>query len=350
MNVATVLSSVSQSDTSERVESSVETTRSAARRGRQYVTSGAPHIRRGLESGAATAVVGGASLLGGVRALLRGERNRGFTRLVLGAAFLAVAVAQRRYRGSGRESDVEATDVAGTGPDVEAIADEAGGVGEEDHAVGEAASAVADTSPDVGDAGPGLESGSDAGPEPDAESASVDQRDVVDTGVDSQDRAGATGSAEETEHAEGTESETGDASEATGSEDVDRLGEAAFDGQSREVPVPQRAFNQGFLAHSTEAFWGVRSRDDAVLVSQDYDAVSGRDGVTYVASSAIGDDVRELPIPDTVLDHWDEVLGGGTAVVGGDGVLFVTTDDLSADGVLWVLPAEWAEDVLGETE
>jgi hypothetical protein len=128
---------------------------------------------------------------------------------------------------------------------------------------------------------------------------------------------------------------------------VDRLGEAALDRQSREVPVPQRAFNQGFLAHSAEAFWGVRTRDDAVLVSQDYDAIEGRDGVRYVTSSEIGDDVRELPIPDAILDHWDGMVGGGIAVTGGDDILFATTEELAADGVLRVLPAAWADDPSG---
>ncbi|WP_440988379.1 hypothetical protein [Haloarchaeobius baliensis] len=130
-------------------------------------------------------------------------------------------------------------------------------------------------------------------------------------------------------------------------EDIDRLGAAAFDRQSRNVPAPQWAFNQGFLAHSAEAFWGIRTRDDAVLVSQDYDAIADRAGVRYVSSSEIGTDVRELPIPDAILDHWDEVIGGGTAVAGGDDILFVSTDSLAADGLLWVLPADWADELSG---
>ena len=352
MNVATVQSSVSQSDTGERSESSVGTARAPAGSGHEYASKVAPSLRRGVGSGALTAIVGGAGLLGGLRALLRGERKRGVARVVFGAAFLTVAVAQRRSRGPEKESDVEETDVVGSGPDVEAIADEAGDVGDDDHAAGEAASAVADTSPDVEDAGSELDSESRTELGSDAASTSVDQREVADTGVDSQDLSETTGrdSAEtETTETETTETETEDAGDATGSEEVDRLGEAAFDGQSHEVPAPQRAFNRGLLAHSTEAFWGVRDRDDAVLVSQDYDALSGPDGVTYVASSQIGDDVRELPIPDTVLDHWGEVLGG-TAVAGGDGILFATTDDLAADGLLWVLPAAWADDVFGEPE
>lgn len=275
LGVATKRSCVSQTNTSARSESGVETARAAAGSGREYVSKTAPYLRFSIESGAVAAIVGGTGLLGGLRALRGGERERVLARLAFGAAFLAAAVAQRRSRGRRGESDGEETD-------------------------------------------------------------------VVDTGVDSEDLA------------ETTERETEDAGDATETvtetEDVDRLGEAAFGRQSQEVPAPQRAFNQGFLAHSAEAFWGVRTRDDAVLVSQDYDAVEGRDGVQYVASSEIGDDVRELPIPDAVLDHWDEVLGGGTAVTGGDDILFVTTDDLAADGLLRVLPAEWADNVFGEEE
>ncbi|QLG26821.1 hypothetical protein HUG10_04375 [Halorarum halophilum] len=345
---------MTQPDTTARSESEsgVGTARGVAKSGREYVSKLAPSLRHGVESGAVPTVIGGVGLLGGLRAFVSGERKRGLAGLAVGAAFLAAALAQRRFRILGRESTVEETDVVDTGPDVEAVADEAGGVGEEDHAAGEAAAEVTDTSPDVEDVGSGLESESDT----DAESASVDQREVADTGVDSDDLAEAT--TRETGDAGGTETTsdettTGAVDTGTGSgagvetEDVDRLGEAAIDRQSREVPAPQRAFNQGFLAHSAEAFWGIRTGDDEVLVSQDYDAIEGRDGVRYVASSEIGEDVRELPIPDVVLDHWDSVIDGGTAVTGGDSILFVTTDDLAADGLLRVLPAERADDVSG---
>jgi hypothetical protein len=154
------------------------------------------------------------------------------------------------------------------------------------------------------------------------------------TDVSDESRSGATGDA----------GDAGEAGETALPEDVDRLGEAAFDRQSREVPAPQRAFNQGFLSHSSEAFWGIRSDDDAVLVSGDYDAIEDGTNVRYVASSEIGVDVRELPIPDAVLNHWDEVLRGGTAVAGGDSILFVTTEDLERDGLLRVIPAAWVDE------
>ncbi|GAB3677844.1 hypothetical protein [Halopiger thermotolerans] len=340
---------MNQTDTSVRSgsESAVDTARATASSGREYVSRAASFLQRAVESGAVTALIGGAGLLGGIRALLAGEHERGLAGLVLGAGFIGAALDQRRSRSRGAESNVAQTDVVDTRPDVGAVADEAGGVGATDRAAGDAAADVADTSPDVEDAGSGLESESEA----DAESESVDRREIADTGVDAEDLAEATG--RETADAGGVEG-TGDqttAEEGTGvgdlpeTEEIDRLGEAAFDRQSREVPAPQRAFNQGFLAHSTEAFWGIRDRDDGVLVSLNYDGLAGRDGVRYVASSEIGEDARELPIPDTVLDHWDEVFGGGTAVNGGDGILFVTTDELASDGLLRVLPAEWAEDL-----
>ncbi|PSP75111.1 hypothetical protein BRC81_16655 [Halobacteriales archaeon QS_1_68_20] len=290
-----------------------------------------------------TGIVGGAGLLGGLRALSAGNRERGLVRLALGAGFLATAFVQRRSRREG--PDVEETDVVDTGPDVDDIADEAGGVGEGDHATGDAAAEVTDTSPDLEAVGSALESDSAT----EAGSGSVDQREVADTGLDSEDfteaverEADDAGGEEGTSDEAPAEEGTGDGTEI---EDVDRLGKAAFDRQSREVPAPQRAFNQGFLAHSTEAIWGIRSRDDAVLVSLDYDAIQDREGVRYVASSEIGDDARELPIPDTVLDHWDEVFGGGTAVTGGDDVLFVTTERPATDDLLRVLPAKWADDL-----
>ena len=337
---------MNQTDASARSEpeSEVNTARAAARSGREYISRATPYLRRGVESGTVTAIIGGAGLLSGIRALLAGERERGVARLVLGAGFVATALGQRRSRSRGEEPDVEQTDVVDTRPDVDAVADEAGGVGGNDHAAGEAAVDVADTSPDVEDVGSGLESESDAEP------AAVGQRELSDTGVESEDVTEATereteavggeeGTSDETTTGEGTTAGVG-----TETEDIDRLGEAAIDRQSRKVPAPQRAFNQGFLAHSSEAFWGIRARDDGVLVSLDYDAIQGRDGVRYVASSEIGEDVRELPIPDAVLDHWNEVFGGGTAVTGGDDILFVTTDDLATDGLLRILPSEWADD------
>ncbi|MBV0923214.1 hypothetical protein KTS45_03290 [Halomicroarcula limicola] len=303
---------MTQTDTSAQSEpeSSVDSARTAAKSGREYLSKAAPYLRRGVESDAVTAAIGGTGLLGGLRALRDGERGRGLVGLVVGAGFVALTLARRRFRHRGEELSVEEADVADTGPDVEAVADEAGGVGEGDGATDEAVADAVDTSPDV----ESVES--DAEPESEPESGTNDGTATTEEGA------------------------TADDSEA---EDVDRLGEAAFDGQSREVPAPQRAFDRGFLAHSAEAFWGIRSGDDAVLVSQDYDAIEGQDEVHYVASSEIGADARELPIPDVILNHWNEVLDDAASVTGGDDVLFVTTDRLAADGVLRVLPSKRAD-------
>ncbi len=263
------------------------------------------------------AVVGAAGLLAGLRAFRRGNRGRGLAGLAVGAALLATALA-RRSRSRDAETD------------------------------------VTDTSPDTEDVGSGVEPASESEPRPEsdtgAESAAVDQREVGDTETVAEEierKTGAIGDTDGTTDGAATGARgTGEvAAEGVEPEKIDRLGEAALDRQSREVPVPQRAFNRGFLSHSAEAFWGIRAGDDAVVVSQNYDAIQDRDGMRYVASTQIGEDVRELPIPDTVLDHWDEVAGGGTAVAGGDDILFVTTDDLSADGMLRVLPSEWADDI-----
>ncbi len=261
------------------------------------------------------AVVGAAGLLAGLRAFRRGNRGRGLAGLAVGAALLATALA-RRSRSGDTETD------------------------------------AADTSPNPEDVGSGAEPASES--DTDAESAAVDRREVGDTEPVTEEIERETGAVGDTDGtSDGAATGAGDtgevAAEGVEPEEVERLGEAAFDRQSREVPAPQRAFNRGFLSHSAEAFWGIRADDDAVVVSRNYDAIQDRDGMRYVASSQIGEDVRELPIPDAVLDHWDEVAGGGTAVAGGDDIQFVTTDDLSADGLLRVLPAKWADDV-GESE
>jgi hypothetical protein len=269
---------VNQTGTSTRSESESDAETGIGERGsgRKLVPTVTPYLRRGVRSGAAAGIIGGAGVLSGLRALLGGQRKRGLVRLAFGGAFLAAALAQRR---SHKES-VEGADAIDTGPDV-----------------GES---TVKYNPDVADS------------TPDSKSDGTAAEEDTEFGGDSQ------------------------------TEEIDRLGEAALDGQSREVPVPQRAFNQGFLAHSSEAFWGIRGRDGAVLVSQDFDAVQGRDGVEYVASSEIGEDVRELPVPTAVLTHWERA-GDGTAVTGGDDVLFVTTAGLEADHLLRVLPSRRAD-------
>ncbi|MFC7098690.1 hypothetical protein [Halobaculum marinum] len=255
--------------------------------------SGWRSLPRRIGPDTAAMAIGGAGLLGGLRAIRRGDRVRGLLGVAVGAALLRAGIARRRARSRLDESSsdsVDETDADAVEVDV-AETGRVSGTDDADEAGTDAVAAVAEVPPEVDER---------------ADAATADP--VVALA------------------------------------DADQLGAAAFDARSHEVPVPQRAFNQGFLAHSAEAFWGVDDGDGAVVVSKDYDAVEGRDGVHYVASTEIGADVRELPIPDTVLDHWDAVYGGGTAVGGGDDILFVTTDDLTDAGLLRVLPAAWAED------
>jgi len=339
-------------ETSARTDFDGDDTRAAAGSDQGYLAKLRASIRRRVDAGAAAAVAGGTSALGGLRAIERGDRRRGLAGLGLGIALLAVA--RSRSRSTDGEAGVDQTDVVDTAPDVEAVGDDGGAAVGADHVGGDAAEAVARTSPDVDGASSGLDA--DAGAES-ADEPAGSRPDGESQSAEGSQSGGESQSNEGSRSEEGGRSGEGSRSGATGDEGdrvdpgdaglpeaVDRLGAASFDRQSREVPVPQRAFNQGFLSHSAEAFWGVRGEDDAVLVSRAYDAIEGREGVRFLASSEVGADRRELPIPDAVLNHWDETIRGGTAVVGGDGVLFVTSDDLSGDGLLRVLPANWADE------
>lgn len=132
-------------------------------------------------------------------------------------------------------------------------------------------------------------------------------------------------------------------------ETYERLGAAAFDEHSSEVPAPQRAFNQGELSLNAEAFWGVRDADGVVAVSREYDHIDERPAFRYVASTEV-DDERMLRVPDEIRDHWDTLTDGGVAVVSGTDIVFVTSDAFADDSMLLVLPEQWADDVLGEEE
>ncbi len=279
-----------------------------AQRGRGDGLTLRRYVRRALDSGALAGVAGGASLLAGARALERDETRRGIVRLVLGSVLVTAAVRQRPFnRGrAGERASVDQTDVV-------------------------------ESSADIEDAGPSPELDSDV------EATGVDQTDVVDTGIDGADLAEAAGGAD------AVESETtGDAGSAE-AESYERLGEAAFDEYSAEVPVPQRAFNQEFLSLDAEVFWGVREADDAVVVSGRYDPIDEGEGMRYVASSQV-DDERMLSIPNAVRNHWDDVAGGGTAVASGDDIVFATSERLTAVGQLLVVPEGMVDDVLGEAE
>lgn len=315
--------------------SAVEAAQEEAKSGRRYVSKAARYARGSVESGTFAGVSGGVTFLRGVRSLGRGDRMRGLTRLFLGGLFVAVAIAQRRSRDDrgGGSTDIDQTDVVDTAPDIEDVAGE-GESGGEQHASGEEAASVVGTSVDIEDA---VSSEADSGAgaaeaDSDVGSSDVDQTDVVDTGVDEE-----LGGAVE------------DESEATESVSYERLGEAAFDEHSGEIPVPQRTFNQQLLSPGSEVFWGVREADDAVLASQLFDPIQDGDGVRYVGSSEVDDD-RTLTIPDVVLNHWDEVAGGGTAVVSGTEIVFATTEVLEEDSQLLVVPEQWVDEILGAEE
>ncbi|ELZ26884.1 hypothetical protein C475_08116 [Halosimplex carlsbadense 2-9-1] len=282
----------------------------------------ASRVREYAKSGTLAGVLGGAAVLRGLRSLRAGERARGVGRVVVGGALLAVAAVQRRAgrEPTGERIDIDQSDVVDTGPDIDAVGESGNGT---DHVGGEAASDVVDTAPDIDDA--------------------VDGTDESETGTDATLDASETGGA--VDDVESDESRTDDA-EPTESVASDRLGEAAFDEHSSEVPVPQEAFNREYLPLGGEVHWGVRD-DGRVVVSGRFDPIEGGHGVTYVASTAVDDD-RFLAVPDEVTDHWDDVSGGPMAVEGGDGIVFATNDDLTADDQLLAVPAAWAEDALGE--
>jgi hypothetical protein len=111
----------------------------------------------------------------------------------VGGLLLALAVRQRRSRGDDGAA-LDETDVATTGPDVEAGATgEAGDSGLS--ATGDEAAEVVDTGPDIeaaagsgSDASDAADSSEGTGPADspadEARSTSVDESDVVDTGVE----------------------------------------------------------------------------------------------------------------------------------------------------------------------
>ncbi|WP_436906755.1 hypothetical protein [Halosimplex marinum] len=318
----------------------------------------ASRLREHAKSGTVAGVLGGAAVVRGVRSLRAGERARGLGRLAVGGALLAVAAVQRRAgRGPGGERiDIDQSDVVDTAPD---IGDVGSSSDEGDRAGGDAASEVVDTAPDIEGAAGGDRTGVDTGEGNGtgagggaaggtADAADAGARDSEGTGDTEAADDGATDTgADGTADAGPGEEAAETAADAGPDETVtyDRLGEAAFDEHSNEVPVPQQAFNRGFLSLGEEAHWGVRD-GGSVVVSERFDPVASGDGVDYVATTAVDDD-RMLTVPDEVTDHWDDAVGGPMAVESGDDIVFATSDDLATDRQLLVVPAAWADDVLG---
>lgn len=291
------------------------------------------------------ATLGGiASFVAALRALRRGDRRRGLLGLLLsGALFLTVVWQRSREQSGDDRAGVDSPDSGETSTDV--TDDEPSPRPERDRP-----SAVTDQTLEVD--------------EPDVDEADVDESDTDESDADDQpsprperdepsavtDQTFEIGDAD-VDDAEGPEQETattGSRSDVPEQESYERLGEAAFNEHSNEVPVPQRIFNTGLLALDAEVFWGVRESDEAVLVSQQYDQLEERDGVRYVGSSQI-DGERTLSIPGVVVNHWNDVAGGSTAVPSGTDLVFVTSDDLQEDGQVLVVPEQWSDDVLSSS-
>jgi hypothetical protein len=129
----------------------------------------------------------------------------------------------------------------------------------------------------------------------------------------------------------------------------ERLGEAAFNEHSNEVPLPQRIFNVELLALDDEVFWGVRERDDAVILSKLFDPIQEQAGVRYVGSSEIDGD-RVLSIPGVVVDHWNQIGVSDTAVPSGTELVFLTSDEHTAASQVLVVPEQWSGEFLEASE
>lgn len=337
--------------------------------GRPSVTEPPQFVRWVLGSGTAAAVGGGASLVGGIRALRRGDRATAFPRLLLGGVLAAVAVGQRRSDG---RRGVDQTDVVDTAPDVEGVGTETGGpppaTADEAREVAGTSIDIEGTEADTDDTSVDVEEAAEsAGADEDVETGTADgtvgaKGDAAEDEPTYEEPAaeeGATGeedaaaeemAAEEEATAEETAEEAERESASPEGETFERLGEAAFDEQSGRVPAPQEVFNLGILSGGAEAFWGVREADDLVVVSGVFDPIEDVEGVDYVASSEVNDDDRKVRVPDTVLTHWDDVADGGTAVVSGTGLVFVTSDELRENDQILVVPVQWSDELLEESE
>ena len=253
------------------------------------------YARRGIRSGIVAGIVGGVFTLRGFGALKRREWGRGVLYLAAGGLSLAVARAQWAGKPPFEKQAGEQTTVS-------------------------------------------------TFTESDAVDQTIDIESPGETASDTESEAESDGAKYEAEAESGTATDAGSETEATPDDETyERLGEAAFDEHTNEVPAPQRAFDQEYIALGGEVAWGIREADGLVFLSQDYDAIEGRTGVRYVASSQVNDD-RVVTVPDTITNHWNEVADSGVGVASGDDVIFATTDS-DADHVLAVVPAAWSDDL-----
>lgn len=262
-------------------------------------------LRRGVTSGGFAGLGGGLMVLRGFRAFRRGRRVRGGVRVLAGVLLLAMAGRRRRSASGqgGPGTGVDQQDVVDTSPDVEHV-DEAG-LDEEEHASGDAAREVAESSVDVEDVSDGA----------DAEA----------TGDQSADAE--------------TEGQVDFEAEAESPQEV--IGEGTFDAR-RGVPVPEPAFDEGFLELESEAFWGIREHDDAVFVSHRRAVFEDGGGIEYVTSSEV-DDQQLLSVPEAVLNHWEGV-DDAEPMTDADELVFATTEDLRWVDVLWIVPEHRADE------
>lgn len=321
---------MSKRDTSAETDDSPAAERRVAKLENGPLSGALGAVRRGVRTGVPAGVAGFASLLGGVRALQRGDRDQGY--LGLGAGGLLVAIALDQRRAGNR--DIDATDVVDTTPD---IGDLETGDAESEHYGGDAASEVVDTGTAIDIEGASSSPDRDDG----VDAADVDQTDVAEPGIDDERLADAS--------SESSAAGEPDASERADRESYEQLGAAAFDEHSSEIPIPQAAFDRTILSLRSEVFWGIREADDAVIVSGQFDPIQDGDGIRYVASSEVDGD-RLLTIPDPVLNHWDAVAGGGLAVASGTELAVLTADALQADDQLRIVPEQWLEDALESGE
>jgi hypothetical protein len=281
--------------------------------GGERATGGVDVLRRAAASGTLTGLGGGLVLLSGLRALRHGEWRRAIVRLSVGGLLVAVGVRQRRSADGGATGrrGVNQEDVVDTSPDVEHVGE--AGLDEGKHASGEAAREVVESSVDVED---------------------VRERSEAEGSTGEEESQGSGTTATD----ESTAGETDDVEfdfETGADEPSDSVGEGTFDAH-RGVPVPESAFEDGFLELDSETFWAIRDRDGAVFVTRRRSVFEDSDGVEYVTSSEV-DDQQLLSVPEGVLDHWEEV-DDTDLVSDADELLFATTDDLRWADVLWVVP------------
>ena len=174
MNTNDTVSEVAQRLDAQDPEELPEPASSALRRIQPYLSDSA-------ESGNLAVVTGVVSLVRAVRSYRKGKRKRAILRALGGLVWIGIALAQRRRSGGGKganlggggegTSDVEQSNVADTGPDLDDVETTEGTTGGE--ATGEEVVDTTDADIDESDTAPELDS--------DVDAEDFDQSDVVGT-------------------------------------------------------------------------------------------------------------------------------------------------------------------------